>query len=295
MANQIVQRLIAAGASPQKAQAFATQFTKNIQTAKPTAKTKDIQDAFDEELRSLSEAAYPKVFRPPAIDDPRIDDYIAGLFDKETEKGKKLKELEKNVYTIKAPTYFKLKNSLEKNSDPSTWNLEQTIVKALEDGQTPALIAQNLIINRDDLWDGFTEGKVTDFVNSLSNEKDAFNAEFPVAKEKLLTSNKYYKVGLPDPKFVYDKRENLAQGKIAWTTHPSVKKIIDAGAKGGKVKEELAQTYGPAGPQSSAAAGIAALPDKEIENLFMEFKASGASPFKDEVKRREFLKGKTLK
>ena len=80
MANPIVQRLIAAGASPQKAQAFATQFTQKIQTAKPTAKTTDIQDAFDEELRSLSEAAYPNAFRPPAVDDPRIDDYIAGLF-----------------------------------------------------------------------------------------------------------------------------------------------------------------------------------------------------------------------
>jgi len=287
MANKIVQRLIAAGATPQRAQQFATAFAAK---QSPTAKTADIQDAFDEELRSLSEAIYPKVFRPPTIDDPRIDSYITRLFGEN-----KLKELEKNVYTANAPTYYKLKNSLEKSSDPSTWNLEQTIVKALEDGQTPALIAQNLIINRDDLWDGFTESKVTEFVNSLSTEKDKYNAAFPVAKEKLLTSNKYYKVGLPDPTFVYDKNENLAQGKIAWTTHPSVKKIIDAGAKGGKVKEELAQTYGPAGPQSSAAGGIAALPFGEIEDLFIEFKASGASPFKDEVKRREFLKGKTLK
>lgn len=284
----IAQRLIAAGASPERARAFETQFTKKVQTAQPTAKTKDIQDAFDEELRSLSEAVYPNAFRPPAIDDPRIDSYIAGLFGKN-----KLEQLQTDVLKQNAPTYYKIKNSLTKNSDPATWNLEQTIVSAIEAGQTPAVIAQNLIINRDDLWDGFTEAKVTEFVNSLSNEYDKAQSTFPVAKEKLLTTNKYYKAGLPDPKFVYDKREDLAQGKIAWTTHPSVKKIIEAGNV--KVKEQLAQTYGPAGPQSSAAAGIAALPDKEVENLFIEFKASGASPFKDEVKRREFLKGKTLK
>lgn len=285
----IAQRLVAAGASPERARAFEQQFTKKVQTAQPgLGKPKDIQDAFDEELRILSESLYSNVFRPPAIDDPRIDSYIAAVFGKN-----KLEQLRTDVLKQNAPIYYKIKNSLTENSDPATWNLEQTIVKAIEAGQTPAVIAQNLILNRDDLWDGFTEAKVTEFVNSLYNEYDKAESAFPVAKEKLLTTNKYYKAGLPDPDLVYDKKENLAEGKVAWTTHPSVKKIIEAGNV--KVKEQLAQTYGPAGPQSSAAAGIAALSDKEIENLFVDFKASGASPFKDEVKRREFLKGKKLK
>lgn len=289
MANQIVQRLIAAGASPQKAQAFATQFTQKIQTAKPTAKTTDIQDAFDEELRSLSEAAYPNAFRPPAVDDPRIDDYIAGLFGTN-----RLQKLQTDVLKENSPSYYKVKNSLP--TDPNAYNLDQYIVAKIENGIPYSQILNDIIDKAPvELMGALTEGKVADVVSLYYNEYDKAQSAFPVAKEKLLTSNKYYKVGLPDPKFVYDKREDLAQGKIAWTTHPSVKKIIDAGAKGGKVKEELAQTYGPAGPQSSAAAGIAALPFEETENLFMEFKASGATPFKDEVKRREFLKGKTLK
>jgi len=283
----IAQRLIAAGATPERARAFETQFTQKIQTAKPTAKTTDIQDAFDEELRSLSEAAYPNAFRPPTIDDPRIDSYIAGLFG-----ANRLQQLQADVLKQNSPSYYKVKNSLPK--DPNTYNLDQYIVAKIENGIPYGQIVNDIIDKAPvELMGALTEGKVADVVSLYYNEYDKAQSAFPVAKEKLLTTNKYYKAGLPDPKFVYDKREDLAQGKIAWTTHPSVKKIIEAGNV--KVKEQLAQTYGPAGPQSSAAAGIAALPDKEVENLFMEFKASGASPFKDEVKRREFLKGKTLK
>ena len=74
MANKITQRLIAAGASPQRAQAFAQQFTKQVQSAQPTiTKPQDIQDAFDAEIAAYAAVAYPNTFRPPTIDDPKID------------------------------------------------------------------------------------------------------------------------------------------------------------------------------------------------------------------------------
>jgi hypothetical protein len=285
MANQIVQKLIAAGASPQKAQAFAQQFA----ASRPGVKPQKLEDAFDEELRTLSEAVYPSVFRPPTIDDPKIDSYITGLFGAD-----KLQQLQTNVLKQNSPSYFKVKNSIP--ADPNAYNLDQYIVAKIENGIPYAQIVNDIFEKAPvELMGALTEGKVADIVSLYYNEYDKAQSAFPVAKEKLLSSNKYYKAGLPDPKFVYDKNENLEQGKIAWTTHPSVRKIIAAGAKGGKVKEELAQTYGPAGPQSSAAAGIAALPFEETENLFMEFKASGATPFNDELKRRESLKGKTFK
>lgn len=290
MKTNITQRLIAAGASPERARAFETQF-KTQTSAFGIKKPQDIQDAFDEEIAAFSAAKYSNTFKPPKLDDPRIDSYIQALYG-----AGKLGELEKSVYTKTAPTYFKLKNSLEKNSDSSTWNLEQTIVKALEDGQTPALIAQNLIINRDDLWDGFTEGKVIEFVNSLSNEKDAFNAQFPVAKENLLMKDKYYKVGLPDPKLEYGLTEDLSKGIIDFRSHPSITKILKTdGVRAKQLSKTAPAGYiGAAGPESAAAFGKMKEDSINFEsNLLFNLKGTKATPFLDEVKRRESLKKQT--
>ena len=286
MKTNITQRLIAAGASPERARAFETQF-KTQTSAFGIKKPQDIQDAFDAELAAFSEAKYPKVFRPPKLDDPRIDSYIQALYGEG-----KLGELENKAFATEAPNFSRVLQSSQRKADTTTYNLDEYIVNKIVDGVPYSQIVNDLIsVEPIELIGSLTEGKVGDIVSKYYNEFNSATTKLPKYKENLLMTDKYYKVGLPDPNLVYDKKENLAEGKIAWTTHPSVKKIIEAGNV--KVKEQLAQTYGPAGPQSSAAAGIAALPDKEIENLFVEFKASGATPFKDEVKRRESLKKQT--
>ena len=120
--------------------------------------------------------------------------------------------------------------------------------------------------------------------------------------ESFLNSDKYYKVGLVTPKIKYGQTQNLAEGVIDFKTHPSVKRVIDSDIK--KQEEKLIKsnlqidkTYGPQGPQSSAAAGIKK-PVGNVQQLtekavFDRFEKSGAKPFLDEVKRRESLKKTT--
>ena len=73
MKTNITQRLIAAGASPERARAFETQFT----AARPGAKKKDIQDAFDKELAAASAALFPTTFKPPKASDADFDAYAS--------------------------------------------------------------------------------------------------------------------------------------------------------------------------------------------------------------------------
>jgi len=288
MANQITQRLIAAGASPQKAQAFASQFTQKLQSAQPTiTKPQDIQDAFDAEIAAYAAVAYPRTFKPPAIDDPRIDAYITGIYGKG-----KLKELADKAYSTEAPNYIRIKNTLPK--DPNTYNLDQYIIAAIGNQQSYAEIVNDIIDKAPiELMGSLSQGQVADTVNKYYNEYNKAIETIPVNKQKLLESNKYYKFGLPDPSFQYGPKENLSAGVIDFRTHPSVTRIIKE--KTNVKKKDLELTYGAAGPQSSAAAGIA-LPSPEEElGIFNELSATKATPFVDEVKRREYLKKRQTK
>ena len=94
--SEITRRLVAAGASPARARAFAEQFAKS----KPGVKTQDLEDAFDEQLAELSKAAFPNVFRPPTLDDPRINDYVAFVYGPN-----KFAEIESQVSAKNAPLY----------------------------------------------------------------------------------------------------------------------------------------------------------------------------------------------
>lgn len=288
MANKITQRLIAAGASPQRAQAFAQQFTKQVQSAQPTiTKPQDIQDAFDAEIAAYAAVAYPNTFRPPAIDDPRIDAYITGIYGKG-----KLQELENKAYSTEAPNYIRIKNTLPK--DPNAYNLDQYIIAAIGNQQPYAQIVNDIIEKAPiELMGSLSQGQVADTVNKYYNEYNKAIETIPVNKQKLLESNKYYKFGLPDPSFKYGTQENLSAGVIDFRSHPSVTRILEE--KKTKNVKDLQSTYGAAGPQSSAAAGIAVPSPQEEIGIFNELSATKATPFVDEVKRREYLKKRQTK
>ena len=288
MATQISRRLMAAGASPERARAFEQQFTKKLQSAQPTiTKPQDIQDAFDAEIATFAAAAYPNTFKPPAIDDPRIDAYITGIYGE-----KKLKELENKTYSTEAPNYIRIKNTLPK--DPNAYNLDQYIIAAIDNQQPYAQIVNDIIEKAPiELMGSLSQGQVADTVNKYYNEYNKAIETIPVNKQKLLESNKYYKVGLPDPTFEYGTKENLSAGVIDFRTHPSVTRILEE--KKTKNVKDLQSTYGAAGPQSSAAAGIAVPSPQEEIGIFNELSATKATPFVDEVKRREYLKKRQTK
>ena len=112
MATRIAQRLIAAGASPERAAAFERQFA----AARPGIRPRELQDAFDEELAALSRSVYPGTFRPPTLDDPQIDDYINAVYGKDRYD---------NAKRQVAPNYFAAEQSWEQQNDPEQFTFEE--------------------------------------------------------------------------------------------------------------------------------------------------------------------------
>ena len=294
MANPIVQRLIAAGASPARANAFATQFAKS----QPSVKTQDLEDAFDEQLGALSQTYFPNVFRPPAVDDPRFDDYVKFIYGPDA-----LQKIETQVLTKNAPTYAKALNS--------TVAYEKKLASAIKQGFTLAQIQQAILsdfknndpallefpIVKTTAYDPATTADVVEGINSYANKLyDDYVKVAPAlteAKTKIFDSNKYYKAGLPDPKLKYGKTEDLSKGIISFETHPQVEKALKniPAPILAKSPETRITSQLPSQPSSMP------LYDKANpkEAFFKEFSSSKANPLKDEITRREYLKDKTTR
>jgi hypothetical protein len=315
MADRITQRLIAAGASPQRAQAFAQQFTKQVQTAQPSiTKPKDIQDAFDAEIAAFAAAQYPGTFKPPAIDDPRINDYIKGAYGQQT-----LDNITTKSFQFKAPDLYKIlvaNPNLETTPD-NQLGLDALIVKKVYIEQQPIGQLKNDLASgiykdptgKKTITGSLLPSEYSGLVDKYAGQDAAQLEEETKLKTNFLTSDKYYKVGLPTPNVKYGKTEDLAAGIIDYKTHPSVAKYA---AKLPKLKAEDEMTkstartpaagyIGAAGPEAGKTfatqrATAAAAPSKATafeDNLFNQFVKSGATPFMDEVKRRESLKKTT--
>lgn len=272
MADKITQRLIAAGASPQRAQAFSKQFM----AARPGVTPKKLEDAFDEELGALSRSIYPGTFRPPTLDDPQIDDYILSIYGQDRFN---------NSIKAVAPNYFTAEQGWSQQNDPEQFTFSQFVVNEIKNG-TPLSEAKALARTA-----GIKFGLKSDTAEKEAESLYTEAGKLPDARKNIIGSDKYYKAGLPDPKLKYGTRTDYKLGTIDARTIPNATKYIEDAQK--KEMDKLQKTYGPAGPQSSAAAGIVGVDtilEKELRQL-----PSGRTPFFDEVKRRENLKGKTIK
>ena len=281
----IAQRLVAAGASPERARAFEQQFTQRVQGIQPgLGKPKDIQDAFDAEIAAFAAAKFPNTFRPPTIDDPRIDAYINFIYGQG-----RTEQIETKAWNVEAPNFSKVSRGLP--GDETKFNLDQYIVSKIEKGTAPAELLQDIIVNKFDLWDGLTEGKVSDIVNKYYGEYNKAVESIPTYKQNLLDTNKYYKFGLPDPKLQYGLKEDLSKGIISFETHPSVPRILQE--EGKKTKSAVGYTPGAitadVAERRAITQGITDAAPKVLSALL----GTKATPFVDEVKRRESLKKAT--
>lgn len=292
MANKIVQRLIAAGASPARAQAFATQFAKSM----PGKRPQDIQDAFDAELASLSQAFFPNTFRPPAPEDPRFLDYAVGVYGED-----QIRKVINDAFTKNAPTY---------TAAQAGTPYEQKIARDIASGKTIVQIQSQILQDYDqqnpDLL-AFPAVKTTeDAITAASNYASKLFNEYKKAEglslgsvKNFLNTNKYYKAQLPDPKLKYGKEEDLSAGIISWKTHPQVEKALKSPevTRAKAISQTAPAGYiGAAGPEAIKGFDKMRTDARNVEeNLFNEFVSSKANPFKDEVIRRESLKKKTLK
>ena len=308
MANQIVQKLIAAGASPQRAQAFAQQFA----ASRPGVKPQKLEDAFDEELGAIALSIWPSTFRPPTIDDPEIDDYIIGAYGED-----KLNNISEKAWSTAAPTFKKSIAGLSQGQDKTGLNIDQYIAYELYYGGKTAGQIQNELQTEEGL--AFTgnllPSDVNARVNKLSTELNNVAVKENSLKKSFLTGDKYYKAGLPTPKLKYGKSTNLKAGEIGIDTLPNVPKFLEEQApiEFAKVESQrpAVQEQMPfiaaarqANPISITPSGYMDPTFKNTEDMGKEAAANKLlgrlnekkqTPFFDEVKRRESVKGKTIK
>jgi hypothetical protein len=294
MANPIVQRLIAAGASPARANAFAAQFAKS----QPSLKTQDLEDAFDEQLGALSQTYFPNVFRPPAVDDPRFDDYAKFIYGPNA-----LATIEKQVFAKNAPEFSKAKIATNYAKDIADYieagaSLQQILGYINEDAENQTLNSTRF--NKVDPNKTIKQA-AADYASTLLAEYEKVAPAVAEAKTKIFENNKYYAVGLPDPKLKYGKTEDLSKGIISFKTHPQVEKYL-AGPEASRAKQIASQPASSymvdrANPQASIDAFKKfKQPGLDFEdNAFKEFSSSKANPLKDEISRREYLKDKTTR
>jgi hypothetical protein len=308
MADRLTQRLIAAGASPQRAAAFTKQFA----ASRPGVKPQKLEDAFDAELGAIAASIWPNTFRPPSIDDPQIDDYIIGAYGED-----KLDNIIEKAWSTAAPTFSKSIAGLVEGQDKTGLNIDQYIAYELFHGGKTAGQIQNELQTKEGL--AFTgnllPSDVNARVNKLSTELNNVASKEASLKKSFLTGDKYYKAGLPTPKIKYGKSTNLKAGEIGIDTLPGVPKFIEEQApiefqrvegqrQGLREQMPFIAAARQANPQSITPSGYMSPNFENTEDMAREtivnkllgtVTKKGQSPFFDEVKRRESVKGKTIK
>ncbi len=270
---KITQRLIAAGASPERAAAFEKQFI----AARPGLKPQDIQDAFDSELGAYAAAQFPNMWRPKSLDDAQLVDYYIGI------KGQqRYDDLTKNTYSRLAPNYNKSKQSS---------NLAiQTIVQDVEDGVPLAdaiagvRAAWKDAANRIAVFGTLTQEDAIKEVNTIYREYNAASTAASGIAKSELGKDKYFQANLPDPKLKYGLKTDLKAGTIDFKTNPKVVKVLE------KIKSEIAKEGSPYGPSPR---GIKLANKYNNDAIFKSFQTTKTSPFFAEVQIRENLKDKT--
>jgi len=274
---KIAQRLIAAGASPER----AAQFEKQFIAARPGVKPQKLEDAFDEELGAIAASIWPNTFRPPSIDDPQIDDYIIGAYGED-----KLNNISEKAWSTAAPTFKKAIVGLRQGQDKTALNIDQYIAYELYYGGKTAGQIQNELQTEEGvkITGNLLPSDVNARVNKLSNELNNVAVKENSLKKSFLTGDKYYKAGLPTPNLKYGKTTNLAKGEIGIDTLPSVPKYIE---------EETTKFSAARQANPMAITPSSYMDPKEV--IIGTVNKKGQTPFFDEVKRRESVKGKTIK
>ena len=280
-----------------------------------TPKPRDMNDPYDPELAAASAALYPSTFRPPAIGAPGFDDYFGFVFGKDTATNLVNAAFKKN-----APSYS---NVLIKIIKGTPENLDEYIVDQLDDSIPIGTIKQNLASGKFDTG-LLLPADYNALVNTYANELDKAKSAVGTVYKDYLTSTvnsspeaKNYLAGLPDTKLTYGQTEDLASGKISWTSHPEVDKYLKnpeyqalipkvksiasgklGGYSYGSDPRMTADMNERAAIQNTAALNKVVAETKDFKDedaLFKEFSTSKANPYRDEAIRRQGLKKKSYK
>jgi hypothetical protein len=275
MANQIERRLMAAGASPQRAKQFAVQFQKAQQAKSPSRnlKPKDISDAFAAELEAASRQQFPEAFRPPTSIDPGFLDYAEFVLTPQ-----RFEQLKNRSYLDYAPNF---KASLDIGTNTVKGRLAQNIANGYTPDEAIEFARQELALDPtalDDFMDATnplnTEKNAKKFLDDIYKEKNAFELGIAKDTENTLKLDKEYKAGIPAKGLKYGAGTNLKKGIVDIATRPGVKDFYK------KADETFKQKF----PGASQAGGIA------VETVLKKANQQGLNPRDDEFQRRYDIK-----
>lgn len=285
--NPLTRRLIAAGASPERAQQFTTlaaqkairQSTIDEEDIKPPVRAGATAEvAFDPQITAITQAKYPMTWRAPALDAPEIEDYIIGIH------GDKVNQnIINKAYAAKAPDFLKLETSFkQKYKDPSKINpmaytfndkLYAWLTNDVSLEQVKEQIAADAVTGPGALG-GLKVQEAQQLADSLWSQWNAAQTQIVTDRSNYLKNNdKYFTASLPHPKFKYGPTTDYKAGTISVRTLPAIEGYFK------QYNEYARENF----PGSSAAAGIA------VDRTLKKIQSTKQTPFTDEVVRRQDL------
>lgn len=273
--NQFRQRLMAAGASPERADGMLQQreFAAGAPMGMPTSarprtggqRPKGPSEWYSEDYAAASQSLFPQGFRPPSIDDDNFVQYFDVVYGKGS-YNKFKSRAESKAFATKAPTY----NAARKSTNP----LDQAIVPYLGKSNVSLASIVDGILKNPQFWGGRTAQQAEAYATKLFNEYNDAIASLQDVYAKEIAKNKDYKFGLPDPKLRYGATTNLSAGTVDILTNPTAAKAYASFQQREKDPAKLSQ----------------------YKNfLVSEANKRQLTPWRDEAKRRDFLKGKKIK
>jgi len=271
--NRLGQRLMAAGASPERAQQFVEQVEFNKGPQLPEfgggQRLMALGDPFDDQSRAASESfpEFQNVFRPPSASDSSFKDYVDVV-------------LGRGAYNSLTAKYTKGAAPLWEASKRSNSMLDKAIVQAItEKNASIAEITESLLnATSVGLLGGRTPQQAVDYAEKVFADYTKLQ-NFDV-NEKLvqeLNKNKAYEFGLPDQKLRYGLTTDLKKGTISIMTHPQVAKV-----------------YRQVAPMLKGDPAAEAKFNSWITGVLADANAQKRTPYLDEVRRREKFRGKKV-
>lgn len=243
MVNKAYDRLIAAGASPERARRFVSDFAKinqaKSQTNVPASKTAraiggvrpmqtdtDTEDPYDKEIANVMQARYPTMFRPQSLTNEQKIDYIKGTYGVG-----QWNTIIRDISSRYGPTYAaSLKQDKNKvigdaaNSFKNGTPLAVIIDKINVAGKTAGGGASGTGVRPDTIPANYLGGLSTEDaikqVTRIYNEFKTVNNYTLNAATKFLENDPYYKLNLPHPNLQFASKTDLASGKISVSYHP---------------------------------------------------------------------------
>lgn len=236
---KIAQRLIAAGASPERAAEFERQFTERqlIKAGQRQIEKSDLEDTFDQELAALVLATYPSIYRPPTPDSDDFIPYMKSITSpiefKKIEN--KLQPIDKeSLYLQFSPEYARAVNSKE--------SFYKNIVKWIQAGrpfgeiestirETALAFPSNYVTKTADFYVKEAKKVYDDYVSATPKVEEAFTTAADTNASIILKSlppaaKKFYEFQIVDPSYKWGPKTDYANKTISIETYPAIEKRI---------------------------------------------------------------------